>query len=384
MTVFSPRLCLAFTVLSCVLILNLMPVLAQQTPVLTDEVTGVSYTVETYSLANFPVGMVFASDGRLFYNEKTTGNVRMIDVEGKLQREPVISLPTDALQERGMLGLALDPAFDENSIMYVVHTRPGTARDYPANELVRFRLEEGIGVEPEVLLSVPITTGQLLHNGGNVHFGPDGFLYITFGDNGEAKNAQDLTNLLGKINRYQVTEEGLVPAPGNPFGADNPIFAYGLRNPFDFTFDSIEGNLFVAEVGHNCDDEINWIRRGFNYGWREGYECVGKNLVGGLPHPYQAPMLTFTPVETPTGLIVYDHPAITEWRGNLFFCNWNYGNLRRVVMNDDHTEVEEVYEIDLGGEQCRIDLVVGPEGGLYFGTVSEDSGAIMRLLPAEK
>jgi glucose/arabinose dehydrogenase len=267
--------------------------------------------------------------------------------------------------------------------MYVVHTRIGSARDFPANELVRFRLEDGIGVDPEVLLSVPITTGQLLHNGGNVHFGPDGFLYITFGDNGEAKNSQDLTTLLGKINRYQVTDEGLIPAPGNPFGADNPIFAYGLRNPFDFTFDSITGRIFASEVGPSCDDEIDWIRRGFNYGWREDYKCVGQALIGGLPHPYQAPMLTFTPVEAPTGLIVYDNPAIPEWYGNLFFCNWIFGDLRRVVMNEDHTAVEAVYDIDLGGEECRIDLAVGPEGGLYFGTVSENSGAIMRLLPAK-
>ena len=120
MTVFSPRLCLVFTALSCVLILNLMPVLAQQAPALTDEVTGVSYTVETYSLANFPVGMVFASDGRLFYNEKTTGNVRMIDAEGKLQkvivdaRTPVGSRPStivaNASSELAMSGYSALPA----------------------------------------------------------------------------------------------------------------------------------------------------------------------------------------------------------------------------------------------------------------------------------
>lgn len=345
------------------------------------------YTVERYALANFPVGMAFASDGRLFYNEKTTGNVRMIRADGTTQREPIISLPTDALQERGMLGLALDPAFDENALMYVVHTRIGTARDYPANELVRFRLDEVAdvytGAEPEVLLSAPITTGNLLHNGGNVHFGPDGMLYITFGDNGEAAFSQDLDSLLGKMLRYQVTDAGLVPAPNNPFGPDNPVYAYGFRNPFDFTFDPIRGSLFVAEVGPNCDDEINLVRRGFNYGWREAYECVGMDLIGGLPHPYQSPLLTFTPVIAPTGLIVYDHEAIPAWRGNLFFCNWIFGDLQRVVLDATHTQVEAVHTLDLGGEQCRIDLVVGPEGGLYFGTVSADSGAVMRLRPAD-
>jgi len=349
-----------------------------QTPI-TDEVTGVQYTVEEYINANFPVGMVFTSDGTLFYNEKTTGNVRMVLPDGTRQLTPVINLPTDALQERGMLGIALDPNFDDNQMMYVVHTRVGTVSDFPANTLVRFRVEDGQAVDVEELLSLPITNGELRHNGGNVHFDNEGYLYLSIGDYGDASNSQNLDTLQGAIHRFEVTDEGLQPAPDNPFD-DNSIFAYGLRNPFDFTFDPISNLLFATEVGPSCDDELNLILAGFNYGWDEDYECVGTDFISGL-RLYAPPLLSFNPVEAPTGVIVYNHPAIPEWQGDLFFCNWTFGDLRRVVLDESRTKIESVHDIDLGGATCRIDLVVGIDGGLYFGTVGDGTGAIMRLMP---
>ena len=94
----------------------------------TDPITNTAYRLERYLLANFPVGMVFLPDGTLLYTEKTTGSVRLVRPDGRLQAEPVITLPTSALQERGMLGIAVDPAFEQNQYVYIVHTREGTAR----------------------------------------------------------------------------------------------------------------------------------------------------------------------------------------------------------------------------------------------------------------
>lgn len=346
----------------------------------TDELTGTAYRLERYMLAQFPVGMVFLTDGSLLYNEKITGNVRLVAPNGQLQRAPVVHLPTDALQERGMLGLAIDPDFADNSYVYVVHTRVGSASAYPANELVRFRLVDGLGQDVQVLASYPITTGQLLHNGGNVHFDAAGDLYLSLGDNGDAANAQNLASPLGKVLRFDVSDAGITPADGNPFGDDNPTYAIGFRNPFDFTFDRVSNRLYVSEVGPNCDDELNLVLAGFNYGWREDYECVGTDLVSGL-ELYAPPLLSFNPVEAPTGLVVYHGEAFPAWQGNLLFCNWNFGDLRRAVLNETGTRVESVHDIDLGGVGCRIDLVEGPDGALYFGTVEEGSGAIMRLVP---
>ena len=355
----------------------LTPFLVAQTT-LTDTISGVSYRVEKYVNANFPVAMVFAPDGRLFYTEKTTGNVRVVSSDGVVHREPVIHLPTDALQERGMLGITLDPDYENNGMIWIYHTAEGTTRDFPTNKVVRFHEQDGIGSNPEVMLSIPIENGKLLHNGGNLHFDREGLLYVAIGDYGDAMNAQDLSVMQGKIHRFAVTDEGLVPAPRNPFD-DSSIFAYGLRNPFDFTFDAETNTLYSADNGLHCDDEINRIRRGFNYGWREDYECVGTEFVTGLTR-YDAPLLSYTPTEAPTGILVYNHPAISQWQGDLFFCSWNFGILRRVDLSNG--EVIGVYEIDLGSEaDCRIDLVVGPEGGLYFGTVGDEGGAIYRLLP---
>lgn len=369
-----------FLVMIAVVLVCLLP-LAAQDLILTDVPTGVQYQVEQYLPANFPVGMVFAPDGRLFYNEKTTGNVRVVGADGTLHPNPVINFPTDALQERGMLGIALDPDFANNQFIYIVHTRLGTTRDWPANQLVRFRLEDNQGLDPQVLMSVPIDTGILLHNGGNVHFDDEGYLFITFGDYGNAAHGQDLSVPQAKIHRFSLTPDGLQPAAGNPFGDDNSAYAYGLRNLFDFTFDPYTGHIFGSEVGPDCDDEINLILPGLNYGWREGYECVGLGIIAGLQHLYAPPLLSFTPVIAPTGIIVYDHPAIPEWQGDLFFCDWVFGDMQRVELNETRNKVVSVNRIDLGGATCRVDLVIGPDGGLYFGTVGDFGGAIMRLLP---
>lgn len=354
-----------------------------QTRTRTDIPTGTRYRVERYIDANFPVGMVFLPDGRLLYNEKTTGNVRLVSAQGVRQIAPVINLPTDSLQERGMLGITIDPNFEDNQRVYVVHTRIGDARNFPANTLVRFVLtDDGKAQDLETLASYPITSGELLHNGGNVHFNGKGELFLSLGDFGFPQNAQIITEPHGKIHRFILTEDGIAPAPDNPFGADNSAYALGLRNPFDFTFDPETGHVWVAEVGPSCDDEINLVLAGFNYGWRENYECVGKGFIPRLTL-YMPPVLTFTPVEAPTGILFYQGDAFPEWRGNLFFCNWNFGDLRRVVLDETRTRAEAVYDIDLAGEKCRLDLLEGIDGAVYFGTVGGGDGAVMRIVPSD-
>jgi glucose/arabinose dehydrogenase len=347
---------------------------------ITDKETGVRYTVEKYLTANYPVALAFAPDGRLFYTEKTTGNVRVVSADGELQRDPVIHLDTSALTERGMLGIALDPNYETNDYIWIFHTAEGTATQYASNNVVRFHEENGVGSDPQIMLSVPLTGGNLMHNGGNLHFDANGYLYVSFGDYENAANAQDMEVMQGKIHRFEVTDVGLVPAPGNPF-PESSIYALGLRNPFDFTIDPISGRLFAVDNGPTCDDEINVILPGFNYGWGEDYKCVGTGTVD--VERYAPPMMTFTPPEAPTGIVVYTHPAIPEWEGNLFFCAWNFGSLRRVVLNETRSKVESVHEIDLGDAQCRIDLEVGPEGALYFTTVGDDGGAIYRVMRDE-
>lgn len=365
------------------LFLLLLPIMSlqAQTPTFVDDETGTEYTIETYQTANFPVGMVFAPDGRLFYNEKTTGNVRVILADGTQQLEPVVTLETDALQERGMLGITLSPDFETDNTLYVVHTLIGDARNFPANRLVRFAIDENnIAGEVEELMRVPIETGELLHNGGHVYFDEDGYLYWTIGDYGDDSNAQDLETPQGAIHRFQLDEDGLSIPNDNPF-ENNSIYAYGFRNPFDFAFDTLSDVIFVGEVGPNCDDEINAVQAGSNHGWRENYDCVGVDGIVDVEN-YVPPMLSYSePVIAPTGIIVYDGEAFPEWQGDLFFCNWSFGNLYRAELDESRTQVEAIHEIDLGEATCKLDLVIAPDGSLYFGTVGGGGGMIMHLRP---
>jgi aldose sugar dehydrogenase len=332
------------------------------------------YTVERVALANYPVALDFAPDGRIFYTEKSTGNVRVISAEGRTQPTPVITLPVDNLVERGLLGIALDPNYSENGTIWVVHTQPGNSRDYPANQIVRFTERDGVGSNPEVMLSIPITTGELIHNGGNLRFDTNGYLYYSIGDNGEAANAQNLDALPGKIHRFQVTADGLIPAPDNPFPASS-IYAYGLRNPFAFTFDPVNEALLVAENGYKCDDEINLILPGMNYGWGAEYgeECFGYDAVP--VRDYMPPLLSFNPTIGITGIAVYTGP-ITAWQGNVFYCDWVNGQLGRAAPNASRTGLDLLDPVDLQGQFCRIALRMGLDGALYF----TDPSGIYRLV----
>ncbi len=351
-----------------------IPTAAQEaTP---DPGADVKYTVTRYMIANFPAKMAFAPDGRLFYTEKATGNVRAILADGTSQIAPVIHLDTDALVERGMLGIAFDPNYSENGTIWVVHTATGTTTEWPANQIVRFHEENGVGSNPEVMLSVPITNGELKHNGGNIVFDKDGLLYASFGDYGDESNAQNLDVIPGKIHRFEVTADGLKPAPGNPF-PDSSVWAYGLRNTFDFTIDPYSGNIFGSENGLHCDDEINLILPGKNYGWGPDY---GENCYGTQPldiPDYMPPLLSYNPTVAPTGIVVYDSPLVPEWDGDIFYCQWNTGALERVVLNETRDAVVAVYPMDLQGQFCRTDITVGPDGALYF----SDPSGIYKLMP---
>jgi aldose sugar dehydrogenase len=359
-----------------------LPARAQDAPgpLLEDPATGTTYRVEQFAPANFPVGLTFAPDGRLFYNEKTTGNVRVVTADGTTQRDPVLSVTVDSLVERGMLGLSADPNFEENDYIWLVYTAVGTAADWPANKLVRFREVDGIAQEVEEFYSLPITTGELHHNGGNVHFDADGRLYLSIGDYGDPTNAQDIDTPQGAIHRFDVTDDGLTPAADNPFD-DNSLYAYGFRNPFDFDFDPVSGQVWATENGPSCDDEVNLVLAGFNYGWNEAYACYGTGIVPKMEN-FMPPLISFDPTIGISGVIFYDGDAFPEWENDLFFCDWVNGDLHRAVVDETRSRVLDYYPLDLDGVTCKIDITVGPDGALYFGTVGDGDGYIYRIVPA--
>lgn len=341
---------------------------------------GVRYRVERFLLADFPVGLAFTPNGELLYTEKSTGNVRLVDPDGLRQRAPVLSLAVNALQERGMQNITLDPDYENNGHVWVFYTAAGTAKAYPANKVLRFRLEDGRAYDQTDMYAVPIDSGFLVHNGGGLQFDAEGFLYVGIGDYGDASRPQDLTIPHGKIHRFAVSGDRLIVPDDNPI-AGSSIFAYGLRNPFDYAFDPQSGRLFATENGDNCDDEINLILPGYNYGYRADYQCVGRQFITGLGK-YLPPLVSYTPTIAPVGIVFYQGDAFPRWRDDLFFCSWNDGQLHRLRLSAGRNRVLFDRPLDLGAVNCRIDITVSPDGAIYFGTIDDEGGAIYRLVPA--
>ncbi len=216
----------------------------------------VPFRVETFlSQASFPVTLAFAPDGRLFYNELTTGNIRIVS-NGQLLAQPFATLPVSTNGEQGLIGLAFDPNFSQNRFVYVYYTD----RNLLVGRAVRFTDQNNIGINPlTVLDNIPVAT---IHNGGNIGFDRNGRFYLTVGENGNPANSQSLTNsdgtpnLRGKILRYTIGANGLAIPAGTVLGdPSSPVFALGVRNSFDFTFHP------TADTHHVCLGKRAGLRR---------------------------------------------------------------------------------------------------------------------------
>ncbi len=316
-----------------------------------------------------PVAMAFDPQGRLFYTEKDTGYVRLF-ANGALQPAPVITFQVNSSGERGLLGIAVDPHFTDNHYLYSFYTCQIGA-DCPAleNRVVRFVENNGAGRDPTIIFRAPTTAPAGNHNGGNIHFGPDGKLYITIGDNATAANSSNVADPHGKLHR--INSDGSVPADNPTFtapGALPSLYAIGLRNSFDFTFDPVvPGRIFASENGPGCDDEMNRIEAGYNYGWRDPYPC--DDTAPGGPDPQSntiPPLWTSGPqcCPAPTGITVYTGNQIPQWHNDLFMASYQGRGLYHFTLNADRTALTAANTIP--GLFATLDIETGPDGALWY------------------
>lgn len=327
---------------------------------------------------NFPVSLVQASDGRIFYNELLTGSVRVINSNWQLDPTVFCSVSVQTAGEQGLLGLALDPDFTTNQTLYVYYTAQGGTNG--VSKLVK--QSNGSCAETSILSNLP-TSGS--HNGGIIKFGPDGKLYVIIGDAENPSNAPNVDSLAGKVLR--VNADGSAPTD-NPFYVNDPnpdpnsprkkVYSYGHRNSFGFTFHPSTGDLWESENGPSSpqSDEVNRVIAGGNYGW----DANGQSGCRNSP-PLVDPIVAF-PIFAPTGIVGI--PASSSvypfaYQGNLLVAGFNDGTIRLVIANPSvpcgsgNTSV--AFSGGLGG---LISMVLGSDGYVY---VSSMNGVIYRVVP---
>lgn len=362
---------------------------------------------EVMSGLESPWDMAFLPDGTFFYTEKCKGlSVRFPDgttqllfgVEGASLEAPDFV----CLGQSGMGGVALDPDFDQNHYIYVFMSS-NLANHPRTNRVIRMVVEENLAAvsdRVDIVTDIafkdqPNTWGEAgLHSGSRIKFGPDGYLYITTGDNHNGPLPQDLSLLGGKVLR--VDRDG-VAAPENapPAGADPRIFTYGHRNPQGLTFKPSSGRPFVAEHGPNHSDEVTALSNGGNGGWDPvpdaGVICAD-NYCGYTTNRADGKLTSMTDFEKfpqampPTWTLADSQgmgPATfldgASWKG------WNGALLVGVMAEmkvhvlflDADDQVTSIDSLPLTPARFR-SLVQGPDESLY---VMTDEGLILKVTP---
>lgn len=309
-----------------------------------------AYSVSRVIFLNERVTQIrFAPDGRIFFTELASGQVRVVQ-NGVLSPTVFATLPVGTAGEQGLLGLAFDPNFAQNGFVYVFHTNPNPLKQ----RIVRYTDVNGVGTNETVIVDDLPAADR--HVGGRIGFGNDGMLYVSIGDCLAPDNSQDDQSLAGKLLRY--TPNGGIPGD-NPNPA-SPVFAKGMRNSFGLAFHPTSGRPYLSENGPNCDDELNRVLAGGNYGWRANYPCGDTNV------NFIQPIQRFNPSIAPTGIAFYTGTDIPGFTGDLFMGSYNDGALRRFRIDDASGNVlatETILNDRPGGV---IDVTTGTDGALYF------------------
>ena len=327
-----------------------------------NETTKVEVVVKNIEV---PWGLDFLPNGDIVFTERP-GRIRIIK-NGSLTDRPLAEINVAKVGEAGLLGIAVDPEFENNNFIYAYYTYFDNEGQM-LNRISRFTLRNYSATdEIAVLDRIPGGRGdQGIHNGGRIKFGPDGKLYITTGDGGVTANAQNLNSLAGKILR--INKDGSIPED-NPF-PNSPVYSYGHRNPQGLAWYK-SGFLFASEHGPIGNDELNRIEAGKNYTW-PALQCTDS----GDPA-----VLCFTDTIAPSGMVFVGN--------DLYLSGLRGTQLRKITFDDLGTKVISQQIFLIGYGRIR-DVVLGPDGYLYVltsnrdgrGLPGSDDDQILRVAPS--
>lgn len=325
---------------------------------------------------SYPTAVALAPDGRIFVAEQG-GKLRVIK-DNQLLPTPFAELYVYAGGEAGLGGVVLDPDFATNQYVYVYHTVYGSWESPYHNRITRFTANGDVAVpgsETLILMLDPLSYAEQ-HNGGTMRFGPDGKLYVSVGDSRNPDNAQNTDTYLGKILR--INSDGSVPT-GNPFltGSDQKkrLWAYGLRNPYSFSFQPGTGRLFVNDVGEGSWEEINDATTGgLNFGW-PNVEGVSRNPA------YTNPVFAYDHADSKCAITggVFFNPSTTRYPasyvGKYFYQDYCTSAISTLAVSGS-TVTSSIFGQHLPG--LPTGLNVGPDGNLYF--LSRNNNALYKII----
>ncbi|MGV8025670.1 MAG: PQQ-dependent sugar dehydrogenase [Anaerolineaceae bacterium] len=349
-------------------------------PVTKSSIENVDWKIEVVADNLYvPWSILFTNEKRMLVSERN-GAIREV-LNDNLQSDPIYQFSdVAAFDEAGLMGLALDPGYQDNNFIYACYT-------YQENGALFNRVARLVDASDQMVLDgivIESIPSAHYHAGCRLRFAADGTLYITAGDALQPESAQDLTSLAGKILR--VNSDGSIPND-NPI-QDSPVYSLGHRNPQGLDWDPRNGLLYATEHGPSGSDglaggdEINLIEAGGNYGWPlVSHEEHADGLI--------SPLIVFTPAEAPASGMFYSGVVFPQYQNNFFFgALRGEGLMRAVISADDPRIIQNVEKIITSVGRVR-EVVEGPDGFIYFstsnrdgrGTVKLDDDKIYRLIP---
>jgi aldose sugar dehydrogenase len=355
---------------------------AQQTSGAAQPPANLPFQVQVVADFESPWAMTFLPDGRMLITEKT-GILYLVSADGQ-QRKRVDGIPAVASEgQGGFMDVVLHPAFGKNRLVYFSYAEAGQG----GKGVVLARGVFADGEQPalqkvEALFrATPYVEGDG-HFSGRIAFSPDGFLFFTNGERQKFEPAQDPKATLGKVLRLK--DDG-TPAPDNPLAAKGfhpAVWSYGHRNLLGIAFDA-SGNLWEQEMGPQGGDEVNLILPGRNYGYpivSDGDHYDGKPIPDHATRPeFEKPKVSWNPVISPGGLMVYSGKLWPQWKGDLFIGGLSSQALIRVDVDGTNARKGDQFPM---GERIR-EPEEGPDGAIWLleDGRREGKGRLLKLTP---
>jgi glucose/arabinose dehydrogenase len=345
---------------------------------------------------NIPWDLAFASDGALIYTERPNGISVFVGGQKRLLEKPADLV---VASEAGMMGLTLDPGFASNRRLYACFASNAPGGGVQDVRVVRWTVDAGytaLANRTDIVTGMPVNTvGEAgRHSGCRPRFGPDGFLWIGTGDSATGIVPVDLNSLGGKVLRVDANGS---PAPGNPFigqPGDDRVYTYGHRNVQGLAFRPNSGQAFGAEHGPVCDDELNRLVAGGNYGWDgdsdgdPGYEeNVPMTDFAQFPDAIGAVWNSGCPTVAPSGSAFLTGSQWETWDGTLVLGllkdDAAVGHRLRILRLNGAGTSATVVADQLVGTYGRLRTpVLGPDGNLYVTTSNGSNDRILKVTPS--